>query len=318
MDLEKLFNSNEYIDIESLAIYLEKNKEKLSIMKKAYIHNLKLTKEEAELNKKLIDLNNQEIVVSKNNTARLVKVNKVKNVLPIQIDITDIYNKVINVNSIEELRKILEDIDDRFDVINLILLKYYKELKIIEKFSLTDNDELFKDEYNTILDKINILTKFRDEKLKDMNHLIYLKNNSGNPSIYKSIENNITLENYESLDGLFLSIEDGTLKNNKMINKGNSSYTHTFCEVRDDQLRITYIKLKSNIYLVLDCFTKKYWTNSIYKSNIESSLKSYQRQIDEINNSLKNEDYLIENDQITSNIHELLKQKKKVKNGTIY
>lgn len=303
---------NDCIDIDALDLELEDKN--LEIMKDAYLHNLKITREEIELNRKLLDYVCSEIVIPKKNVSIVTKT-KNKEVIPLRIDVDDIYNKISNVSDINLLRDILNTVDNKDEVLNVIILKYIKELKIIEKFCLTDPEELFTCEYNNLSSRINLLMSLKNESINEINHLIYLKNYSNNPTIFKSIENNITNENYELLDGLFCSIEDGTFKNNKLINKGNSSYSYTFSEVKDDQLRITYMKLKNNLYLILDCFTKKFQTSSIYKTNIESSLKSYQRQKDIINELLNNEEFIKENDDITLRIHEILRQKKKVKNG---
>lgn len=320
MDYIKLqVENDEYIDIELLSDTIDDVKElqddKLNIMKQAYIHNLNKTKlvlKENEMLKKYInnDIELQEII-QKYKTKEEKKEHNVKD-LSLKLDITQLKNKLDNCE-INQFNIHLDNIENnKTDTINMLIVKYLEEKQLIYKMHLEEQTNIFKNEYNLLTLKINYLINYRDNKVKEKNHLIYLQTESGNYSILKDIE--IPSDYYEIFDDLFTSIENNEFKNNKIINKSNSSYDETFFEVKSSQARITYIKI-NNVYLILNSFIKKVQTSSLYRDNINNDINNYKRQkehiISELNNNYNN--FIEKNDEITKYIHKKLFITKKVK-----
>jgi len=167
------------------------------------------------------------------------------------------------------------------DVKNIDELKYVI-IKLLEKFrnSLNERIELIKDEdfimnldikneiaeecykfmdqyllfRNYMDDKLELTQEENNDAIDDENKLFYLINNGGKCYLISDLKN-MPLEYIAKVKELIDKFKDNTISNKK--NKKLVDFGREFSELKDDQIRIIYKRIKDNNYLIYGAFIKK-------------------------------------------------------------
>lgn len=283
---ETISSNNDYIDVDCLMELINQLNltinEKNTIIKKVYSYNLKITQNITKENKELEKISNSD---EKGIADIKLKIPKQSIVSP---KIEQIKNHSINVsNYVELINQFTEPSDfisltdtinnnDLDDVINYLLAYYYSELITLKKLQYEEKNNIFNDDEKRIkyiIDNLNYLQiSQQQDDLSIDNKLVYLTTKYGN-TIFLNRINKISQEYYDSISNAFNSIKNGSLKNNKRIGKTSDGFYSPLFQVRDNYIRIFYLKIAPNIYLIIDAMIKKFNTTRDYSNYIRKISK---------------------------------------------
>lgn len=242
---------------------------------------------------------------------------------------TMFYKPILDLEVTPTLKQdIIELLPDRkskyfYSIVGRIKLELLKaETEYLELFRSVVDDHLFSEELQKeissyrqkndiishylsslqeeILDKDNLA----EEEIKS-NQLIYLPTPSGNLYVNNDLLA-IPTEYYSSFRDLFLSIQNGTFKNLKRLNKDSIKKT-SVVEVKDYQSRIVFDRIGSNRYIILSVFIKKVDWNNENRLSLINRVDMY-RSIENRLSTLVNDAVFMKNqEEISQNILEALK-----------
>ena len=313
---------NEYLDGETEYTISQKNNVLVSI----YNYNNRLYKQMKSDNKKIQNLiKNRQNVSSKieldQEIYTPVKTSKKEEVLEdqsLKIDISFYLELLKDINTYEELIKVLPDkqTDNYQDIINAILVYYYGELMTIQMMLKEDNDEELLNDKKIYQNKINLIKKYREElnnpQIKferEDNVLVFLTTQSGNVCVKNDIEKDIDSNQYDDVKDLLESLKKGIFKKVKPLNNNNT--INGMYQVRKGSIRVTFKRLSSNIYIVFATFYKDFQTSHQYKNYLETRYSTYLSSSDIINEQIKDKEFLNKNEEIYSEIKNILSTTKK-------
>ena len=327
--LDSIISLNrECIDINWLIDYISSSnlilEEKNNLIKKAYSYNVSKTKElNDEINylKEIENNNDLEIANIKLQTKSeiknndLVTTNKTFHSNNIN-DYIELINKFEDAIDFEILTDLIEE--DKFSSIIFKLILHFTLEKItLKKLQEEENTSFFKEEelkYNNTVKYLKELIDSRQQDNLNLNNkVIYSFTAASNVNFINSLEK-IPTEYYTSIKNAFLSIFDGTFKNNKRIGKNDDGFYSPLLQVRDNDIRIYYLKISANLYLIIDVIVKKVSTSKNYSNYVRRISKdAYNNREQFLNlNEKEKEQFINKNIEITDQINELLNQKKKV------
>ena len=145
------------------------------------------------------------------------------------------------------------------------------------------------------------------------NKLIYKVTNFGNASFLNELSK-IKPEYYNSISIAFNSIIDGSFKFMKRIGTADDGFYSPLFQVRDKYIRIYYIKISANLYLISDVIVKKVQTSKNYSSFVRKISKdTYLQREKFLKLSATEKEKIIEDNKIvTEQILEQINIKKKV------
>lgn len=324
---ETILANSAYIDIDRLIELIDKLNltinEKNIIIKKVYSYNLKLTKNITKENEELEKIANSD---AKEFVDIKLKIPKQGIVSP---KIEQIKNQTVNVsNYVELINQFTEPSDfvsltdiisehDLDEIINYLLAYYYSELITLKKLQYEEENNIFNDDeqnIKNIIDNLHYLQiSQQQDDLSTNNKLVYLTTKYGN-TIFLNRVNKISQEYYESISNAFNSIKNGSLKNNKRIGKTSDGFYSPLFQVRDNNIRIFYLKVAPNLYLIIDVMIKKFNTTRDYSNYIRKISKVGFIQAEKfLASSIQEQQYqLEENAKVTATIDSILDGKKKV------
>lgn len=237
----------------------------------------------------------------------------------------DLYKSLINdVENNEEIKEVIdkpseEEAPDaeKFEFIMKSLLNYYREQMIEIKEMIYDEDCCFDEslkneittEFNNIRNKwkkikyvysseMLKLEKFNleDVELPTINNLLYAKNKKGKTYIMDDITK-ISEENLLKVKILLNKLRTDTLSINESKALIENKKLKGYRELKKDQIRIVYIHLESNNYLIIGVGTKK----------ADNDLCFYNKMVERETN-LEIEKYLEDKDSITEEINNYVKK----------
>lgn len=323
-------NGDFYIDIDNLVNLFESANldmnEKIMLLEKVHKYKLDLLNgliSEYDELKKIDENSTNEINEIKLDIQKKDVVSKESKTTESQItynqDIKRFVNIIDSFNEVSDF-EILNDLIEEnifLDTINKLIAHYILEQITLKKLKYEENSELFKNEEKRIERIIENLKTLRytkeSDNLLEQNKIIYLQTDSGNVNFLNDLEK-IDKSYYNSILKAFESIIDGTFKENKRIGKVGEGFCSPLLQVRVDEIRIFYIKVAPNIYMVIDVIVKNYDKNKKYEEFIREISKkaSIERKEFLEMSKEKQADTIIFNDTITSIIYETLNSKKKV------
>lgn len=321
---EIIQKNEEVIDIDKLDLSEFSLAEQKNILKEIYSYNLNLIRrlknEVKELNEincnqdssieniNLVINNSEFTCVEKENSSRFYGYD-----LNYYINIVEHFNESIE---FETLKDIINE--NKFDeVINRLLAHFTLENVTINKLCKECNDEEFTQEKKRIqfiIDNLNVL-KISEEKDNNLidNKLIYKLTNFGNVCFLNELSK-IKPEYYNSIAIAFNSIIDGSFKFMKRIGKADDGFYSPLFQVRDKYIRIYYIKISANLYLISDVIVKKVQTSKNYSSFVRKISKdTYLQREKFLKLSATEKEKVIEDNQVvTEHILDQINVKKKV------
>lgn len=244
-----------------------------------------------------------------------------------QVDISFYLDSIENCQNLDELTYLLpkKNTDNFHDVISSILLWIQKEKLEISRLiysekNLMDKGEL--QEFRKDVEKLNYLTKriqeyYEQETRKQnqeiqeetQNQLIFLEKTNGKNGFIASIDKDIEKECYHELLELLNSIMNGTFKNVKTLIHNNK--VKGISEVKLNQSRIIFKRIEKDIFVVIDAFTKKCDSDSIYFVNLENKISEFYQQKEQILELIKSEQYLEEQAKETEYVLDFLNSNKR-------
>lgn len=234
----------------------------------------------------------------------------------------DIKKYIVLIDSFNEITdyEILNDLIEEnnfFNIINKIIAHYVLEHITLRKLKYEEDSDLFDSEekrIQTIIENLKTLRYVKEsDNLLEQNKLIYLQTDSGNINFLDDLEK-IDKSYYSLILKAFNSIIDGTFKNNKRIGKVGEGFYSPLLQVRVDEIRIFYLKVAPNLYMIIDVIFKNFDKNKKYEDFIREISKkaAIQRSLFLEMSELEQKKIIDSHLLITSNIEDTLKCKKKV------
>ena len=114
-------------------------------------------------------------------------------------------------------------------------------------------------------------------------------------------------DTYSVFLDLIKSIENGTFKGFKRL---QGKHVAGLLEVKDYQARITYKRLKDNIYVVIQAFTKKVTTGQKYRTSMVGRYHEFLAKESSILKDIENPDFIEENNAIKDELYDKLSRSK--------
>lgn len=326
-------NSRFINDISGLEKYMEDQKlstvEKTFILEEVFNYNQKIYNLMAEENTKLEKIISRVSVVKdlkELNIPVKEELKKENNIITLNIDAKEYINKIKRNDNLEEIKSLLpiKGTLNYNHIINIIILSLYEDIIDYKKMLLEDkhimNEEeidVFQNEINQLMLKINylktlnkVVPKVQKEQEEPQNDFIFLQTKSGNYSIFSDIKE-IAFEHYYLFETLLKEMKNNKFRNIKYIS--NNDALQDTIEVKYNQARITFVKLRKNKYVILDMFIKKVQTNAIYKASLKNKIDLYRENYKVINDLIDNESFIDDNNKIFEQVLKILSKEPKTK-----
>ena len=204
-------------------------------------------------------------------------------------ELEDIYNRISIINTADKEDEIVLDLFSRIIktdnlrfkyLIDKLKIKLYSEISFYTSI-LAENltKETYEEVRETILEiknKIDLLDELDKEEeiiktTSSSNNLVFLLSETGNMAVYDTLKKEIPREYYPAFKELLEGIKTGNMKNLKYLSK------QKYYEVKDFKIRITFDRLTSDTYIILDAFMKKEDTSRYYRSRLSNKAKLYER-----------------------------------------
>lgn len=185
-------------------------------------------------------------------------------------------------------------------IMNRLKLESFRTIKEIKDFlseeGLSSGEiSIFKDDLELEFRKIQLLDKYlapqaEEEKVQETkeNNLIFVPTSGGGIRVLDEIDS-MPIEYYDRFNGLFRSIKEGTFKNVKRF-AGNSELAG-LCEVRDNKVRVLFVRLNNDSYAIISAFIKKTDNDSVYRSSVTKKYMNYQLVENSLISNLANEEF---------------------------
>ncbi|MCI8779030.1 MAG: hypothetical protein HFI87_07785 [Bacilli bacterium] len=271
-------SDDSYIDIDRLMEFIEQMdltiEEKNIIIKKVYSYNLTITQKITKENEELEKIENTDA----DGIANIKLHIPLKTIVSSETE--QINNKPIDISNYVEFIEQISEPDDFIvladmvnehkyeEVINYLLKHYYLELITIKRLQYEEKNNNDFNEYEQhikdIIDNLHYLQiSQQQDDLSINNQILYLTTQYGN-NIFLNSLNQIPSEYYDNISIAFNSIINGNFKNNKRVGKKSDGFYSALLEVKSDKVRIFYLKITSNLYLIIDVIIKKFNTNNEY------------------------------------------------------
>lgn len=234
-------------------------------------------------------------------------------------------NQIESDKNYENLASILpsrENVNCEF-IINKILAFYLQECYTIEQLLQSeelsqDDKKEFKDEIEAKKQLINDIITYRDQKTEQLkqdnnsiqNKLVFLTSPSENYYIYNDLKD-IDVDYYDSLLELFNSIIQGTFKNLK--NFTNNNLLANFYEVRNHGIRIVFLRLSYDTFLISHTFIKRVDKSKLYLEQLANRSVRSNQFIENLPKKLENSEFWQEQEGITSEILDKLSRKEMIR-----
>ncbi len=317
-----------YIDIDRLMGFIEQMnltiEEKNAIIKKVYSYNLVITQKIAKENEELEKINNTDVdgiaEIKLNIPKKIIAPSKFEQINNKTIDISNYIGFIEQLTDPDGFIALADMINEHEyeDVINCLLKHYYLELVTIKKLEYEEKDNSdfnkYEQQIHEIIDNLQYLQISRQQDdLSINNQILYLTTQYGNNVFLNSL-NQIPSEYYDNISIAFNSIINSNFKNNKRVGKKNDGFYSPLLEVKSDKVRIFYLKIKSNLYLIMDIIVKKFNTNNEYGRYIRGISKEGFLQIRDFLKMTSSEQQILldEHSKTTDDINIILNGKKKV------
>ena len=243
-----------------------------------------------------------------------------KSVSSLNLDVSFYITMLNECTTYDEVESILpnKDVDNYLDIINLVLLYYYNELLEAKKFLRELYDEEIDNYKKILLKKIEYIKKYKkiltttSEKIvKRENIIIFLTTPSGNVSVKNDIEKDVDPSHYVDMKQILESIKDGTFKGVKQLSSNSPLAGLSEVRAHPRQSRITFKRLKENIYVVLQAFVKKSNVSSMHQNAMISRYDLYKNSVSSILEKVKDPAFILENQNMYEEIREILNDQKR-------
>lgn len=256
----------ESIDVDHVIDYMDifdyNLSRKTAILKKIYSYNLDLIK-----NLELEVLNLSQIETSSDKSLANIKLNETirtnsnkqtSNQYSCQtIDISNYIELIDSFENFSNYQYLLQIINtaDFSNIINQLIAYYKSEYITLKKLKKEDRTStlLLEEEVRItkIIDNLNDIKNRQISKENSTNNkLIYLTKPSSNINFLDSL-NNIPNEQYDAVYNAFQSIFNNTFRDNKQL------VSSPLSRVRSDAIRVYYLQVIANLYLIVDVEVKK-------------------------------------------------------------
>lgn len=311
----------EYMDIFNYGL-----SKRNQILKEIYSYNLRLTK---ELDKEVASLSQIETSTSKEiadiKLIEPIVINSQKSALKTcepkqEIDISKYIEMIDSYNATDSYDYLIPMIDKKniLKVINQLIAYYTLEYITLKRLKKEDkNSTVILEEERRIQNILNNLYHRRNTQTQtntnSLNKLIYLTKATGNINFLDSLDG-IPSEQYQDVYNAFLSIYNGIFKDSKQFSKIGNDYDEPLMRVRVGAIRIYYLQITPDLYLIVDTEVKKIVNSNRYGEYIHRISKSANiEKTNFLNLNKKDQERIIgEHELITQDIISKLSPKKKV------
>ena len=194
------------------------------------------------------------------------------------------------------------------EIHDIIIMKSEESLSEEEK---KDCEEMIDFERKKMTSVHGMLEKEEDFFVESKkNHLILLPTTYGNIRIIEELEH-IPFEYYPAFLDLIKSIENNCFKDPNVFS-GNS-IVRGLTEVRSFKVRVLFMRLTEDYYVLISAFVKKVDTDKHYNNSVENKFKDYMRKESMLKKLIHDEEFMKQNDQNLKILYDLLSPKDKEK-----
>lgn len=287
-----------------------------------------VTQNDTEIDK--ISLENKTLRENKEKQESKIQIASPTIVLPNQKEATVDKSRQVDISVQKELLSYctsFEDLEvfmpkktdgDYKNILNALLFEYRKQFieKSLElQSSNTNNKELLQLQLKKIEQLQKYIYDYMDEEnekeLKDeiIKHpkISYLTTSTGNVCLLKDLKN-IDTEIYPDFLEMFDSILNGKLRHPKTI--AEKRFKNTFLQVRISSTRMLFYVLKDNNIVLSSAFVKKVQTSKNLSNFYKGRDDIFAKQKDSILNSIYDENYQKQQEEITKEVYKILRKKR--------
>lgn len=150
-------------------------------------------------------------------------------------------------------------------------------------------------------------TTVSQEELSNQNKLIFIQDAMGNIPALEHLQQ-IPPEYYSKLSVIFRGLKNGTPSNVKFVNRGGTHPTQCITSGKD--LRVAFIQISRDAYVILDIFIKSPDNSRAYK-HLESIMGNYKRIEPKLKDAMYDESFLGQQAHLESRLWEILTPEQK-------
>lgn len=301
---------------ENLIEAIKQNCKTATLMKKE-IDKLEKTNKEYQLNKQNPEANFDSEILTENKNHDPSNFNE-----DFENEVDYYFGLLDSIILSDEMKENIEDVlpskkkincDKLIMRLQMELLKNIKDIEDLleeEKELLSKEDlEEFKSEIELNRKKIEVISELKKEKQNNKkepieNHLFFVPTTGGNIRVLEEIDD-IDIDYLKTFKGLFDSIKDGTFKNVKRFNSGNTK-TSGISEVKDFKTRVVFDRIGKHDYAIITAFMKKSDNDKGYKVSLELKIKNYLNMKERMVSNLENQKFRNTNQLLEQELYEKL------------
>ncbi len=262
---------------------------------KANITTAKIMLDKIKVSKKPVVSEQTEVVFKEENTRCDAKEDQ--KMLSIVGKITSL--NIEGMSDDEATQEILKIVNEEYfgfseKLANQIKIGIYKEIVEYRNMLMGEDALEIKEDVKVILRelrrKIYLIGEALEEKelletAENDNKLYFLVSDAGNIYFLENIRKNAPKEYYQLFLDLLMDIKKGAFPGLKRMTRLG------YFEVRLNDIRITFDRISKDSYVIIDGFTKKEDTSSLYKSTMENRASQYAGMRNIYINSLSKADF---------------------------
>lgn len=167
--------------------------------------------------------------------------------------------------------------------INMLKIALYKDITSLSNLAFESqalDDEDIQKMYDELLDIYYAIDGLEEEEeliasSQNSKNTLFFRTSLNRVIPYEDIDKGIPCEIYDKVLELITGLIDGHFKGLKYLS------AKKMFEVRLGQIRITFVRISKNKFLVLNCFLKKYNTSKEYRERLTRVRDQYLGEIDE-------------------------------------
>ncbi len=192
-----------------------------------------------------------------------------------------LYQRVLTA-SIDDIPKVISSVISPSNLnytryINMLKLAIIKEITDLSNIAFENNsldDEEVQTMYDELLDTYEAIDGLEEEEeliasSEGSTNTLFFRTSLNRVVLYEEIDKDIPSDMYDKVLELLYCLISGHFKGLKYL------AAKKMFEVRLDEIRITFVRLSRNKFLLLNCFLKKYTTNKEYRERLSRIRDQY-------------------------------------------
>ena len=237
------------------------------------------------------------------------------------IDVSSYINAIKACDDDDFLTELLpSEYDTNYDsIIGSIVLYFYREISLANKMLLEETDKDGIDYLKSVIKRDKEIIRIIDEYTKEetlevqedleeqkTNKLVFLRKPTSNSLYIDDDIDDIAIE--DDVLPILNDIITGRITKEKRF---HSSNLKGISAIRRRDSRIIFVRLDNDIILILGILVKRFQNTQVYRDMLESRIKAFRVQKEQLKDSITSEDFIEDNNSIKERIIDSLKARKK-------